>query len=188
MSPAIADVQIRVEGFLTGQMVAALRAVDYDRPRFAEPPRETALEDAARARVAVRHVRGASDAFYLVEAFGDELLMQLQLNVWRFVVIYRVPATDALTADGLRPQLERWQLGAEHAGWTIGWRDMVDVHDPRHRFVETYAYANAAPDLLENDVDQLFWLTDIVQMTRAFMLETHRCGIALSPRQAGIPV
>ena len=36
-------------------------------------------------------MRGASDATYIVNAFGDELLMQLQLNVHWLVVVYRVP-------------------------------------------------------------------------------------------------
>ena len=71
----------------------------------------------ARGRVEIRHVRGAADASYLVEAFGDELLMQMQLNVHRF-----------------------------------------------------------------------YWRTDTVQMTRCFMLEAARCGVRLSPRQAGFPV
>jgi hypothetical protein len=35
-------------------------------------------------------VRGAADATYLINSFGDELLMQLQLNVHRLVVVYRV--------------------------------------------------------------------------------------------------
>jgi hypothetical protein len=40
------------------------------------------------ARVS-RLVRGASDATYLINAFGEELLLQLQLNVHPLVVVYR---------------------------------------------------------------------------------------------------
>jgi hypothetical protein len=54
--------------------------------------------------------------------------------------------------------------------------------------VETYCYAFAGTDLLEDEQQQLYWRTDIVQMTRYYMLEAARCGIRLSPRRAGFPV
>lgn len=190
----IEEAQRSTEEFLTGQMLEALRTVEYELPSFDTEPHETSLCEAARARVEIRHVRGASDATYLVEAFGDELLMQLQLNVHRFVVVYRVPALNALDANTLAVQLERWRLGAEHAGWKFGWRDAPIIErpggagDPGRRYVETYCYAFAAPDFLENEAEQLYWRTDIVQMTRYYMLEAARCGVQLSPRRAGFPV
>ena len=189
----IEEAQQRTEDFLTGQMLEALRTVEYELPSFDTEPHETSLCAAARGRVEIRHVRGASDATYLVEAFGDELLMQLQLNVHRFVVVYRVPALNALDANTLAVQLERWRLGAEHAGWKFGWRDAPIIErpgagDPGRRYVETYCYAFAAPDFLENEAEQLYWRTDIVQMTRYYMLEAARCGVRLSPRRAGFPV
>ena len=182
----IEEAQRRTEDFLTVQMLEALRGVEYELPSFDTEPRETSLAAAARGHVAIRHVRGASDAHYIVQAFGDELLMQLQLNVHRLVVVYRVPAIDALDANTLAVQLERWRLGAEHAGWKFGWRDAPIAGG--HRYVETYCYAFAAPDFLENETEQLYWRTDIVQMTRYYMLEAARCGVRLSPRRAGIPV
>ena len=112
-----AEAQRRTEDFLTGQMLEALRAVEYELPSFDTEPRELALAAAARGRVEIRHVRGASDATYIVEAFADELLMQLQLNVHRLVVVYRVPALGALDASTLAVHLDRWRIGAEHAGW-----------------------------------------------------------------------
>ena len=189
----IEEAQRRTEDFLTGQMLEALRTVEYELPSFDTEPLETSLCAAARGRVEIRHVRGASDATYLVAAFGNELLMQLQLNVHRFVVVYRVPALNALDANTLAVQLERWRLGAEHAGWKFGWRDAPIIErpgsgDPGRRYVETYCYAFAAPDFLENEAEQLYWRTDIVQMTRYYMLEAARCGVQLSPRRAGFPV
>jgi hypothetical protein len=189
----IVEAQRRTENFLTGQMLEALRAVEYELPSFDLEPREISLCAAARGRIEIRHVRGASDATYLVEAFGDELLMQLQLNVYRFVVVYRVPALDALDASTLAVQLDRWRIGAEHAGWKFGWRDApltgpLAAGDAGRRYVETYCYAFAARDFLENDPEQLYWRTDIVQMTRYYMLEAARCGVRLSPRRAGFPI
>jgi hypothetical protein len=184
----IAEAQQRTELFLTGQMIEALQAVEYELPSFETEPREVHLADAARSRVQIRHVRGASDATYLVNSFGDELLMQLQLNVHRLVVVYRVPALDALDANTLAVRLERWRLGAEHAGWKFGWRDAPVAGDPGRRYVETYCYAFAGRDFLEDEAQQLYWRTDIVQMTRYFMIEAARSGIRLSPRDAGFPL
>jgi hypothetical protein len=186
----IAEAQKRIEVFLAEQMLEALRAVEYKLPSFDAEPVELELElaAAARSQVEIRHVRGAPDATYLVQAFDDELLMQLQLNVHRLVVVYRVPAVDALDAATLAVRLERWRLGAEHAGWNFGWRDAPIAGDARRHYVETYCYAFAGADFLEDEQQQLYWRTDIVQMTRYYMLEAARCGIRLSPRRAGYPV
>jgi hypothetical protein len=177
--------QQQIEAFLTGQMLEALRSVDYAMPPLAAAPQSVALAEVARARVELSHVRGASDAIYLVTAFGDELLMQVQLNVWRLVVVYRVPASQAVDAANLASRLERWRIGAEHAGWRIGWREMARPDEAEERLVETYCYATAAEDFLDRPRCQLYWRTDIVQMTRYFMLEARRCGVPLSPRRAG---
>lgn len=185
----IVEAQRRTEQFLTGQMLEALAAVEYALPSFDEEPRALDLAAAARSQVEIRHVRGAADATYLVRAFDDELLMQLQLNVYRLVVVYRVPALDALDAATLAVRLERWRLGAEHAGWKFGWRDAAAIGgDSAQRYVETFCYAFAGADFLENEPQQLYWRTDIVQMTRYYMIEAARCGVRLSPRRAGFPV
>ena len=183
----IGEAQWRTELFLTGQMLEALRGVEYELPSFDTQMQDVDLTAMARARVEIRHVRGASDATYLINAFGDELLMQLQLNVHRLVVVYRVPALDALDANTLAVRLERWRAGAEHAGWKFGWRDAPIAGDPGG-FVETYCYAFAGNDFLEDEPQQLYWRTDIVQMTRYYMIEAARSGILISPRRAGFPV
>jgi hypothetical protein len=77
----ISEAQLRTELFLTGQMVEALRAVKYELPSFDTQLQDVDLAAVARARIEIRHVRGASGATYLINAFGEELLMQLQLNV-----------------------------------------------------------------------------------------------------------
>jgi hypothetical protein len=184
----IIEAQRRTELFLTRLMLEALSAVEYELPSFDTEPIDVELADAARSGVEIRHVRGAPDATYLVSAFGDELLMQLQLNVHRLVVVYRVPALDALDASILAVRLERWRIGAEHAGWKFGWRDAPLAGDPARRYVETYCYAVAGTDFLEDETQQLYWRTDIVQMTRYYMIEAIRSGIRLSPRRAGFPL
>jgi len=169
-------------------MPQALRGVDMAVHTFAQPPEQSDLEAAAVAAVEFRHVRGAADCVYLVEAFDDELLMQMQLNVWRLVIVYRVPAVDGVDGSALAARLERWQIGAENAGWTIGWREIADPRNRHERYVETYCYAMARRDLLTDPLEQRYWRTDIVQMTRYFMLEAVRCGLTLSPRRAGYAI
>ena len=107
--------------------------------------------------------------------------LQIQLNVYRFVVVYRVPARDTLDAASLQPRLERWRIGAEHAGWSISWRDAITPDDRGERHVEIYCYAFARPDFLADELQQLYWRTDSVQMTRYFMPEMVRFGVTLSP-------
>jgi hypothetical protein len=185
MTMTVEAARARVERVLTRDMVEGLEAVEYELPPFAAAPAATRLADAKRGRVTLRHAEGAADAHYLVEAFGDALLMQLQLNLWRMVVVYRVPAADALDAASLGTRLKRWRIGAEHAGWKIGFRD---AFDPPRRWVDTYAYSMGPEDLLESELRLQYWRTDIVEMTRYFMLEMRRCGIRLSPTEAGYEI
>ena len=60
--------------------------------------------------------------------------------------------------------------------------------DVSRHYVETYCYAFAGANFLEDEQQQLYWRTDIVQMTRHYMLEAARSGIRLSPRRAGFRV
>lgn len=179
---SIADCQRLATAFLTGPMLEALKAVEYAVPAWGGAPAADDLAAAARATVAVRHVPGASDAEYAVTAFGDTLRLRLQLNVWRFVIVYTVPAGPLVDVTGVAPRFERWQRGAAHAGWTIGWRDAVDPWDHDSRLVETYGYAMLGRDFLVDPMAQLYWRTDIVQMTRGFIMEAKREGVRLDGR------
>lgn len=168
--------------FLTGSMRSALETVEYDAPDWSDGGQGSPdLASAARAGVLVRHLPGDSDAHYRVRAYKDELRMSLQLNVWRFVIVYSLPAGDLVDVTGVAPRFARWQTGASHAGWTIGWRDAVDPWQHDRRLVETYCYAMLPRDFLVDPMAQLYWRTDIVQMTRSFMLEARRGGVPLSP-------
>lgn len=175
----------QTEDVLTRQMPEALRAVEYDMPAPSLTPEPVDLHTAAKARVAIAHIRGASDALYRIGAFGDELLLRVQLNVRRFVLVYSIPVAEPVDANAVAPHFERWQIGAGHAGWLIGWRDAVEPNRRDIRSVECYAYAMLEPDFLTDDLQKLYWRTDIVQMTRAFMLEAHRAQVPLARPAAG---
>ena len=180
----IDEAQQRIRVFLTEDMVEALRAVDYESPPLADTLSGLTLTEARRAEVGFSHVLGASDCLYRVDAFGESLLMRLQLNVRRFVAIYQVPVSDPIGSGTISPHFERWAIGAGHAGWMIGWRDGTDPWKAERRTVETYCYAMLPEDFLDNPLEQLYWRTDLVQMTRAFMLEARRMGIRLSAEEA----
>ena len=184
----ISEAQRRTEFFLTGQMLEALRAVEYELPSFDTELNDVDLAAIARARVDIRHVRGASDATFLINAFGEELLMQLQLNVHRLVVVYRVPHSMRSTPAPWPYVSNAGASAPSMPAGNFGWRDAPIAGDPSRSFVETYCYAFAGNDFLENEPQQLYWRTDIVQMTRYYMIEAARSGIRLSPRRTGFPV
>lgn len=178
-SLTIDEAQNRVRRFLTMDMVEALRAVDYEHPPLAGEPSGGDLAQARRAQVTFSHVPGASDCLYRIAAFGDAMIMLLQLNVRRFVVVFQVPVREPVDSNTIAPHFERWRIGAAHAGWTIGWRDGTDPWERGRRTVETYGYAMLPADFLDDPLEQLYWRTDIVQMARAFLLEARRMGIRL---------
>ncbi|HTV43894.1 MAG TPA: hypothetical protein VMF05_01135 [Stellaceae bacterium] len=90
---------------------------------------------------------------------------------------------DALDAATLTVRLERWRLGAEHTGWKFGWRDAGPGNSGRGRYVETYCYAFTGGNFLENELQQLYWRTDIVQMTRYCMMRRHAAESVAAPRR-----
>jgi hypothetical protein len=104
-------------------------------------------------------LRGASDATYLINAFGEELLMQLQLNGHRLVVVYRVPALDALDASTLA--IVSNAGASAHAGWKFGWRDSAVAGDPSRRLSKHIAMPSPAITFSK---------------TRATLLAQRRCA------------
>ena len=118
---------------------------------------------------------------------GGGRTMQVQLNAYRFVVLYRVPAAAGIDVAGLEARFGRWRTGAAHVGWQIGWRDAADPFEAETRYVEVYAYAMLQEDFLWNKLHQLYWRTDIVQMTRAFMLEARRFNVKLATPDSAAP-
>jgi hypothetical protein len=60
-------------------------------------------------------------------------------------------------------------------------RDALTPDDAIERQIEIYCYAFTEPDFLANELQKLYWRTDIVHMTRYFMLEMVRFGVKLSP-------
>lgn len=71
--------------------------------------------------------------------------------------------------------------GGPDAGWTIGWRDAIDAGGEARRFIKVYGYASLPMDFLDNERHQLYWITDVVQMTRSLLLEARRAGVEFRP-------
>jgi hypothetical protein len=173
------EIRRSIDVVLTGPLFKALRAVDCEVPPYDAPP--VPSESAFRAKVRIGHAAGSPEARYLVEGLGTRLELYVQLNVYRFVVVYRLPGQGTLDCGALQPRFERWALGAKDAGWTIGWRDALE--EDESRWIEVYCYAALPLDFLTDERHQLYWITDIVQMTRAFMIEARRVGVELTNKK-----
>lgn len=169
------DIRRDIDQFLTGPMLESFRSVDYQTPAYGCPSMSPA--DAFLAKVSIGHICGSPEARYLMHALGAELELSVQLNVYRLVVVYHIPATGALDCAALKPRFERWEIGATNAGWKIGWRDAIEASNERH--VEVYCYAMLPFDFLNNAHHQLYWMNDIVQMTRSLLLEAKRIDVRL---------
>ena len=176
MFEAIRD---KIDGLLTGPIVEAFRAVDCLVPDYGAGSVSPA--SAFRTTVIFGHVTGTPDARYLIEAMGSRLELSIQLNVYRLVVVYRIPAQGTLDSAALQPRFARWSIGAGDAGWKTGWRDAIETGDAA-RAIEVYCYAALPINFLEDDRHQLYWISDVVQMTRGFLLEARRAGIELPCR------
>ena len=173
------SIRNKIDDLLTGPFLEAFQGVDCQTPDY--DSRSLPAAQAFRASVHIGHVAGTPDARYLILALGSRLELYLQLNVYRLVVVYRVPAQGTLDSAALQPRFARWAIGATDAGWTIGWRDAIDSGNDAVRFIEVYCYASLPMDFLDNERHQLYWITDVVQMTRAFLMEARRAGVNLPP-------
>ncbi len=167
-----------IDAFLTGPMADGLRAVECKAPSPGD--RSASISTASVAEADVSHVLGTPDAAYSVKAFGDVLSMKVQLNVYRLVLVYSLPAHQAQDSEALKPRFARWELGASHAGWRIGWRDTVLLENAESHTAEIYCYAMLPTDFLTSPHHQLYWINDIVQMTKGLFLECRRIGLRLS--------
>jgi hypothetical protein len=178
--PSLSDAQHQTDVFLSRHLLDALRSVEMRQVPFAPQAPASSLEEMCVAQVEIAYVHGSADALYRVQAFGETLTMQVQLNAYRFVVLYRVPVAAGIDVAGLEARFGRWQKGAAHVGWQVGWRDAADPFDPQARYIEVYCYAMLPQDFLWNELHQLYWRTDIVQMTRGFLIEARRFNVPLA--------
>lgn len=168
----------RIDDLLTGTLLEGLKAVDVIVPEIGSAPLST--EAACRSRVGVGHVLGTPEARYRVEAMGMTLELYVQLNVYRLVVVYRIPGQGTLDHESLEPRFARWALGATNAGWNVGWQNTLEENDVR--WIEVYCYACLPLDFLSDERHQLYWTNDVVQMTRSFLKEARKAGVDLQPR------
>ena len=78
----------------------------------------------------------------------------------------------------MQPWFARWAISATDAGWKIGWRDAIDSSRHVPRAIEVYCYASLPVNFFENESHQLYWITDVVQMTRSLMEGSFLASIA----------
>jgi hypothetical protein len=85
----ISEAQRRTELFLTGQMLEALHAVEYELPSFDTQLHDVDLAEVARARVEIRHARRFR-RHLPINAFGEEPLMQAATHCCPRTLVYRL--------------------------------------------------------------------------------------------------
>ena len=109
--PMYEEIRRSIDEVLTGPLFKALRAVDCEVPPYDAPPIPS--EGAFRAKVRVGHVAGTPEARYLVEGLGTRLELYVQLNVYRLVVVYRLPGQGTLDCGAVQP---RWMRAGPLVG------------------------------------------------------------------------
>jgi hypothetical protein len=171
------QIRDKIEELLVGPLFESLKAVDCQSPDYDSP--SGSPKDAFRAKVRIGHISGTPEARYLVEGLESHLELYVQLNVYRLVIVYRIPGQGTLDCAALQPRFARWAIGAADAGWKIGWRDAIE--ERQTRWIEVYCYAALPIDFLTDERHQLYWITDVVQMTRSFLMEARRVGVELRP-------
>jgi len=144
------EIRSTIDKLLTGPLLEALKSVDCLVPNYGDEP--VAYAEALRGSALIGHIVGTPEARYLVDALGEQLELYVQLNVYRLVAVYRLPARGTLDCEALKPRFMRWALGAQDAGWTIGWRDAVE--EDQERLIEIYCYAALPLDFLRDERHQ----------------------------------
>jgi len=130
-SPALSFHELRraIDAFLTGPMAESLRTVECKAPSPSDGP--SSISTASVAEVEVSHVLGTPDAAYWVKAFGDVLSMKIQLNVYRFVLVYSLPAHQAQDSGGFEAALH--PLGARRESCRVARYGAVGECRKAHR-------------------------------------------------------
>jgi hypothetical protein len=170
------QIRDKIDELLIGPLFESLRAVDVRAPAYGCPSMPP--QEAFRTLVEVGHVAGTPEARYRLHGLDSHLELYVQLNVYRLVTVYRIAAQGTLDCGALQPRFARWAIGAADAGWKVGWRDAID--DDQSRWIEVYCYAALPIDFLTDERHQLYWITDVVQMTRGFLVEARRVGVDLT--------
>jgi hypothetical protein len=156
-------------------LLEALKAMDDRVPDFDSGSVQG--RDAFQTAVRAAHASGAPEVRYLVHSLGSRLEFHVKLNVYRLAVVYRIPAQKDLDSAALQARFARWTTGAADAGWAIGWRE---ASDQVPHAIEVFCRAGLPIDFLQDERHQLYWITELVQMTRAFLLEARRVGVELA--------
>ncbi len=157
-------------------LLEVLKGIDERVPDFGSG--SVPAGDALRTSVRVAHVTGTPEARYLVPGLDGRLELNVKLNVYRLTVAYRIPAQRDLDGAALRARFALWARSAADAGWSIEWREASDDEAPHA--IEVFCRAALPVDFLQDERHQLYWITELARMTRAFLLEAHRAGVELA--------
>ena len=156
--------------FLVEEMTSGLHRIEYS-PVFCEP-------ENFKVKVTTRFNEGAVGAFYNVSIGDFSLHMRVNLNVMRFIVLYYFPCMPGRTIADLENSLEPVLSGARNAGYEFKIRRQVEFFNKNCDCDVLYLYNNQPEgDFLINSMQRLFWIQDIILMTRSTLIESKRNNI-----------
>ena len=157
-------------------LLEVLKGMDERVPDFGSG--SVPASNAFRASVRIAHVTGTPDARYLVHGLRGRLELNVQLNVYRLTVVYRIPAQKDRVSAALQARFAHWTRSAADAGWRIEWREALD--DEIAHAIEIFCHAALPVDFLQDERHQVYWITELARMTRGFLLEGRRAGVELA--------
>jgi len=158
--------------FLTDELFLGLGRIEYS-PVFCK------AED-FNLNVRVSHSDGAIGATYRIFVADSSIYMRVNLNVMRFIVLYYFPCVSGRTVVDLEALLEAVLAGARNAGYEFKIRRQTEFLDGDCECDVLYLYNNQPEgDFLINSMQRLFWIQDIILMTRSVLIESKRNGVIL---------
>ena len=168
--------------FLTAQIPKNLHKIEHDlgpfKPWFAR--RRAYRRFVSRTKLLISHDLGTHTAYYIVEAFGKQVALQVEANVNRFNIVFFCPEPTAqqIGPDGFFAALEDTFEGARDAGYHIG--KPMTVSNSSNRLPKGFLWGRcfSIPLHLNKKDGYLYSVSerehvsqDLSIMVRAFILE-----------------
>ena len=168
--------------FLTAEIPKNLHKIEHDlgpfKPWFAR--RRAYRRFVSRTKLLISHDLGTHTAYYIVEAFGKRVALQVEANVNRFNIVFFCPEPTAqqIGPDGFFAALEDTFEGARDAGYHIG--KPMTVSNSSNRLPKGFLWGRcfSIPLHLNKKDGYLYSVSerehvsqDLSIMVRAFILE-----------------
>lgn len=181
----VKGVQLQSDNFLTKLVPDALRRAKVGAPDFQETAGKRRFWRAlAQDRplqetfVQIAHDPGGLGASYIVKGKAKSIRMFIEMNVWKVVVVYYIPARDENEASELRRKLEFSFPEDGDDGFNIFSNFSKESFDGRW-YLNMVMVKVMADDFPENNLQKVFL---------ANMIMTHTVGILRNAERDALPL